>query len=367
MSLSVHSIVCVHSTLQSNSSQSLPAPYHQTPPTVALTTQTSSTRPHPPQSSSTYKSYARLSETLPLPVSGTSLNPSLSGSNTSLNSIKSTKSAQEFPRFSTKPPYQYGRTDTWARQTGLTSTPKSKPFTTSGSLYHTSFSSGNNPSFSSYPHSSKQPSLTGLTGAGSRPLKRSGSSSSYTSLTSKGKQRLSRTVKEDGSRGRDGGGEASGLTLNITTDGHRSALSYLSVDERREKDSSISVRGGIEGSGAGSESLTHGSGRGNADSGGHRQERSPLSPNLELERARAKIRLLEKEVTAQWCVCVCLLDHNLTFLATPPGQVALLEQQLSDKTMSSQSHVEELTRMRSELAQERASISIFKQEVSLRM
>ena len=188
-------------------------------------------------------------------------------------------------------------------------------------------------------------------------------------MTGKGKQRLSQTVKEDGSRGRDGGGEASGLTINITTDGHRSALSYLTVDERRKKESSISVRGGIEGSGAGSESLTHGSGRGNADSGGHRQERSPLSPNLELERARAKIRLLEKEVTSQWCVCVCvcMLDHNLTCLATPPGQVALLEQQLSDKAMSSQSHVEELTRMRSELAQERASISIFKQEVSLSM
>ena len=44
-------------------------------------------------------------------------------------------------------------------------------------------------------------------------------------------------------------------------------------------------------------------------------------------------------------------------------QVVLLEQQLSDKTLSSQSHVEELTRMRTELAQERASIAIFKQEV----
>lgn len=36
---------------------------------------------------------------------------------------------------------------------------------------------------------------------------------------------------------------------------------------------------------------------------------------------------------------------------------------MADKTLSSQSHVEELTRMRTELAQERASIAIFKQEV----
>jgi len=44
-------------------------------------------------------------------------------------------------------------------------------------------------------------------------------------------------------------------------------------------------------------------------------------------------------------------------------QVSLLESQLSDKTMSARSHVEELTRLRVELAQERASLDIIKQEV----
>ena len=41
----------------------------------------------------------------------------------------------------------------------------------------------------------------------------------------------------------------------------------------------------------------------------------------------------------------------------------LLEKQLADKTQSAKHHVEELTQMRVELAQERSSLAILKQEI----
>ena len=43
-------------------------------------------------------------------------------------------------------------------------------------------------------------------------------------------------------------------------------------------------------------------------------------------------------------------------------QVLLLEQQLTDKTHSAQSHVEELTHLRTELAKERASLAMQQEE-----
>ena len=44
------------------------------------------------------------------------------------------------------------------------------------------------------------------------------------------------------------------------------------------------------------------------------------------------------------------------------SQVLLLEQQLADKTHSAQSHVEELTHLRTELAKERASLGMQREE-----
>ena len=43
--------------------------------------------------------------------------------------------------------------------------------------------------------------------------------------------------------------------------------------------------------------------------------------------------------------------------------MTLLEKQLVDKTQSAKHHVEELTQMRVELAQERSSLAILKQEI----
>ena len=43
--------------------------------------------------------------------------------------------------------------------------------------------------------------------------------------------------------------------------------------------------------------------------------------------------------------------------------MSLVNQQLSDKTSSAQNHVEELVLLRTELAQERASLAIVKQEL----
>ena len=145
-------------------------------------------------------------------------------------------------------------------------------------------------------------------------MKRPGSSSSYTGLTGSGRQRLSQTVQEERG-GREGLRESAGLTLNITTDGQRSAMSYLSVDDRRQKDSSLVIGGGYDGSSTGSDSVSHSSGQGNGGINGRQQVRSPLSPNVELERAKAKIRLLEKEVyvctckclVSMWSVCVCTI------------------------------------------------------------
>ena len=44
-------------------------------------------------------------------------------------------------------------------------------------------------------------------------------------------------------------------------------------------------------------------------------------------------------------------------------QVSLLDDQLSDKSRSAQGHVEELMMLRTELAQEKASLAIVKQEI----
>lgn len=76
-------------------------------------------------------------------------------------------------------------------------------------------------------------------------------------------------------------------------------MSYLSVDDRRQREACVNG-GGCDGASTGSDSLS--SSAGQTGSGGRfgdeaqRQRTSPLSPNMELERARAKIRLLEKEV-----------------------------------------------------------------------
>ena len=47
----------------------------------------------------------------------------------------------------------------------------------------------------------------------------------------------------------------------------------------------------------------------------------------------------------------------------PPHQVSLVNEQLSDKTSSGQNHVEELVLLRTELAQEKASLAIVQQEL----
>jgi hypothetical protein len=46
-----------------------------------------------------------------------------------------------------------------------------------------------------------------------------------------------------------------------------------------------------------------------------------------------------------------------------PAQVLLLDDQLSDKGRSAQGHVEELVLLRTELAQEKASLAIIQQEI----
>ena len=192
-------------SLQSSSSQSLPAAYHPHPSGSVTVTTTS--RPHPQYSGSTHKSFLHPSEAAPL-ANSTLLKlspPSLSGSTSSLNSVKSTKSAQDFTRFS-KPnttSYQYGHLSTtssitgggWSKYSGLTSTPKSKPLSTTAAqatttaTYRSHLSTTSHPSFSSYTHRlSKQPSLSGAgtaTVSGSRALKRAGIASSHGSLTGK--------------------------------------------------------------------------------------------------------------------------------------------------------------------------------------
>ena len=53
----------------------------------------------------------------------------------------------------------------------------------------------------------------------------------------------------------------------------------------------------------------------------------------------------------------------LGMIATPLLQASLLEQQLSSKTSSARGHVEELMLLRTQLAQEKASFAIVKQEL----
>ena len=284
-------------SLQSSSTQSLPAAY-QPSSSVAMTT---NTRPHPQSSNSAHRSFLHSSSALPL-ASSTLLKlspPSLSGSTSSLNSVKSTKSAQEFSsRFSGKPSqrYQYEHRDTWTRQTGLTSsTPKSKPFTASVSLYQPPpLSLSSHPSFSSYSHPVKQASFTSATGFGSRTAatNRPGSTSgSYTSLSRRERQKASTGGR--GEFGRPAKVGATVLGLSDALDGHKSTMSYLSVGEGRQGEAF--VNGGCEGGSTGSDSgVGQGNGGGSEEARG--QQRSPLSQNMELERAKSKIRLLEKEV-----------------------------------------------------------------------
>ena len=197
--------------LQSTSSQSLPAEYHP-PGSVSMTTDY---RPHP--SSTHHKSYLYSSEVVPL-ASSTLLKlspPSLSGSTSSLNSIKSTKSAQEFSRLSTRPSssaYPYTHTDTWStRRSGQTSTPKPKSYRGTSSLYQPHLSSSSFLSLSTYPHSSKPPSLADTAATGSKPLsKRPGSASGYQSVANRGKQPSS-------SGGRSGEQRAEGMGAGVSS------------------------------------------------------------------------------------------------------------------------------------------------------
>ena len=94
-----------------------------------------------------------------------------------------------------------------------------------------------------------------------------------------------------------GGGIAvTSSALKDTANGHRSSMSYLSVGERGERGEVCANGngGGCDGASTGSDSLS----AGQTSDETKRQQRSPLlSPNMELERARAKIRLLQKEVS----------------------------------------------------------------------
>ena len=105
-----------------------------------------------------------------------------------------------------------------------------------------------------------------------------------------------------------GGGIAvTSSALKDTANGHRSSMSYLSVGERGERGEVCAngSGGGCDGASTGSDSLS----AGQTSDETKRQQRSPLlSPNMELERARAKIRLLQKEVSQYH------LDHVKSFL-----------------------------------------------------
>lgn len=217
--------------IQSSSSQSLPADYH--PPTSVATTTNTRLHPHHPTSTH-HKSFLHSSEVVPL-ASSTLLKlspPSLSGSTSSLNSIKSTKSAQEFSRFPSKPNISgypsYVHTDSWStKHSGLTSTPKSKPYRATTSVYQPRLSSSSYLSLSSYPHlRQRQPSLgdtsaLGTMTAGSKPpfLKRAESASS--SYKTNKKKQPSLSVGEGGGRGGSGrrGIGRTGTTSDNTTDG----------------------------------------------------------------------------------------------------------------------------------------------------
>ena len=147
-------------------------------------------------------------------------------------------------------------------------------------------------SFTSFSRSDKPPSysLTSKTETGVRTSKRPGSASGYGNLTGRGRQT---------SLSRERGGGV-GSTLNDATNGHRSAMSYLSVGDGRRGETSL-VNGGSNGGSTSGESASPGasqtSGGGGGGEGAKRQLGSPISTSMELERAKAKIRLLEKEVS----------------------------------------------------------------------
>lgn len=89
--------------------------------------------------------------------------------------------------------------------------------------------------------------------------------------------------------------------LNDPTSGSRLSTSYLGVAERGERgEACANGVGGGDGASTGSDSLVSGSqASGGEEAKTQKKQRSPLlSPNMELERARAKIRLLQKEVRA---------------------------------------------------------------------
>ena len=88
--------------------------------------------------------------------------------------------------------------------------------------------------------------------------------------------------------------------LNDPTSAPRLSMSSLGVSARGERgEACTNGVGGGDGASTGSDSLVSGSGQ--ASSGGEEAKKQKstaalLSPNMELERARAKIRLLQKEV-----------------------------------------------------------------------
>ena len=95
--------------------------------------------------------------------------------------------------------------------------------------------------------------------------------------------------------------------LNDPTSAPRLSMSSLGVSVRGERgEACTNGVGGGDGASTGSDSLVSGSGQ--ASSGGEeaktqQKQKSTaalLSPNMELERARAKIRLLQKEVRGKY-------------------------------------------------------------------
>lgn len=85
--------------------------------------------------------------------------------------------------------------------------------------------------------------------------------------------------------------------LNDPSSGSRLSISYLGVDQRGERGEACAngVSGG-DGASTGSDSMVS-SGQASGEETKTPKQKSPLlSPNMELERARAKIRLLQKEV-----------------------------------------------------------------------
>ena len=85
------------------------------------------------------------------------------------------------------------------------------------------------------------------------------------------------------------------------------------------------------------------------------------SPAVEMERARIKIRKLEKEVISffllfpfhnyyYYCCCCCCCCYCCYYY-----QVHVIEGQLATKTKQAEAHVEELAHLKSKMAQEKSS------------